>query len=189
MIHALASHWWAVVVRGVAAVLFGVAALFWPPAAFAALIVLFGAYAFVDGVFNLVAGVRSGLAGERWGALVFEGIVSVLVALVTLFWPGLTGLALVFTIGAWSLITGIAEVAAAIRLRKQIQGEWLLALSGVLSIVLGVLLFIAPGTGAFVLTIWIGAYAVVFGAVMIGLGFRLRSFAHPGVPTSPAHAA
>jgi uncharacterized membrane protein HdeD (DUF308 family) len=171
----LAAQWWAIAFRGLAAVLFGCAALFWPPAAFLALVFVFGAYALVDGVLNVIGAVRAGRSGGRWGALVFEGVVSVIAGLVTLFWPGITALALVLAIAAWSFVTGIAEIAAAIRLRKQIRGEWLLGLSGLLSVAFGVLLFLAPAAGAFALTVWIGAYSLVFGAVLIGLAFRLRS--------------
>ena len=173
----LANHWWALVLRGVAAVIFGVLALLYPPGAIAALVVLFGAYALVDGIFNIVAAVRTPRGGQRWGWLLFEGIVSVIAGLVTLFWPGPTALALILLIGSWSIVTGIAEIAAAIRLRKQIQGEWLLALSGVLSVAFGALIFVAPAAGAVAIAIWIGAYAIVFGALLIGLGVRLRSWA------------
>jgi uncharacterized membrane protein HdeD (DUF308 family) len=189
MIQVLAAHWWAIALRGLSAVLFGLLALFWPPGAFAALVLLFGAYALVDGIFNLIAAIRSGVAGDRWGALVFEGIVSVLAGLVTFFWPATTALALVFVIAAWSLVTGIAEIITAIRLRKQIAGEWLLALSGILSVAFGVLLFVAPAPGAVVIALWIGAYAVVFGAMMIGLAFRLRSWASTAAAPSPAQQA
>jgi uncharacterized membrane protein HdeD (DUF308 family) len=172
----LARSWWALLVRGIAALIFGIIALFWPSSAIVALVAVFGAYALVDGIFNLVGAVRAGRAGERWGWLVFEGIVSLLVGILTLFFPAATALALVLYVAAWSLVTGVAEVAAAIRLRKQIQGEWLLALSGVLSIAFGILLFISPLIGAIAIAIWIGAYAVVFGALLIGLSLRLRSW-------------
>jgi len=180
----LARNWWALAIRGIAAVVFGLLALFWPPTAFVALVLVFGAYAIVDGIFNLVAAVRAPHTGRRWGPLVFEGIVSLIVGMITLLWPRISAFALVMFIAAWSIVTGIAEVVAAIRLRKQIRGEWLLALSGILSLALGVLLFLAPAAGALVLTIWIGAYAVVFGAVMVGLSLRLRSWAsnHPQLP-------
>ena len=181
----LARNWWALAIRGIAAVVFGLLALFWPPTAFVALVLVFGAYAIVDGIFNLVAAVRAPHTGRRWGPLVFEGIVSLIVGMITLLWPRISAFALVMFIAAWSIVTGIAEVVAAIRLRKQIRGEWLLALSGILSLALGVLLFLAPAAGALVLTIWIGAYAVVFGAVMVGLSLRLRSWAshHPQLPS------
>ena len=146
-------------------------------AGFAALVAVFGAYALVDGILNLVGAVRAGRSGQRWGALLFEGIVSLLVGLLTFFFPRVTALALVLFVGAWSLITGVAEVVAAIKLRTMIEGEWLLALSGVLSIAFGILLFISPLIGAIAIAIWIGAYAVVFGALLLGLALRLRSWA------------
>jgi uncharacterized membrane protein HdeD (DUF308 family) len=173
----LARNWWALALRGAAAIIFGIIALFWPPAAIAALVAVFGAYALVDGILNLVAAVRAGRSGQRWGALLFEGIVSLVVGLLTLFFPGVTALVLVVFVGAWSLITGVAEVVAAIKLRTMIEGEWLLALSGILSIAFGVLLFISPLIGAIAIAIWIGAYSVVFGALLFGLALRLRSWA------------
>src|SRR5712691_1438711 len=173
----LARHWWALALRGAAAIIFGVIALFWPPTAIIALVAIFGAYALVDGILNLVAAVRAGRTGQRWGALVFEGIVSLAVGILTLFFPGVTALALVLLVAAWSLVTGVAEVVAAIKLREMIQGEWLLALSGILSIAFGVLLFISPLIGAIAIAIWIGAYSVVFGALLVGLALRLRSWA------------
>lgn len=173
----LAQNWWALALRGAAAILFGVVALFWPPGAIAALVAVFGAYALLDGIFNLVGAVRAGRAGQRWGALVFEGVVSILVGLITLFWPGITALALVLWVAAWSLVTGVAEIVAAIRLRKHIEGEWLLVLTGILSVAFGILLFISPMVGAIAIAIWIGAYAIVFGALLLGLSLRLRSWA------------
>ena len=173
----LARYWWALALRGTAAIIFGIVALFWPPAAIAVLVAIFGAYALVDGIFNLIAAVRAGRSGQRWGALVFEGIVSLLVGLLTLFFPRVTALALVLLVGAWSLVTGIAELVAAIKLRRLIEHEWLLALAGVLSIAFGILLFISPLIGAIAIAIWIGAYCLVFGALLVGLALRLRSWA------------
>jgi len=173
----LARNWWALALRGAAAIVFGIIALFWPPAAIAALVVVFGAYALVDGILNLVAAVRAGRSGQRWGALLFESIVSLLVGILTLFFPAVTALALVLFVAAWSLVTGVAEVVAAIKLRKVIEGEWLLALCGILSVAFGVLLFISPLFGAIAIAIWIGAYSVVFGALLVGLALRLRSWA------------
>jgi uncharacterized membrane protein HdeD (DUF308 family) len=185
----LARYWWALALRGAAAIIFGLIALFWPPAAVAALVAVFGAYALVDVIFNLIAAVRAGRSGQQWGALVFEGIVSLLVGVLTLFFPSVTALALVLFVAAWSLITGVAEVVAAIKLRRHIQGEWLLALSGILSIAFGILLFISPMIGAIAIAIWIGAYAVVFGALLVGLALRLRSWAahqqETNIPAGP----
>ena len=181
----LASNWWALALRGAAAIVFGLIALISPPSAVAALVFLFGVYAVVDGVFNLIAAARAH-GGERWGSLALEGMVSLICGLLAIFWPGITALALVMLIGAWSVITGIAEIAAAVRLRKHIQHEWLLGLSGVLSIVFGILLFVAPVVGLVVLAVWIGAYAIVFGALLVGLGFRLRAFSRELAQQSPA---
>jgi uncharacterized membrane protein HdeD (DUF308 family) len=181
----LARNWWAIALRGAVAIVFGLIALFWPPAAVVALLAVFGAYAIVDGIFNLVGAVRAGRTGQRWGALVFEGIVSLVIGVLTFLWPGITALALVLWIGAWSLITGVAEVVSAIALRKHIQGEWLLALSGIVSIAFGILLFISPRIGAFAIAIWVGAYAIVFGGLLVGLGFRLRSWGASQEATLP----
>jgi uncharacterized membrane protein HdeD (DUF308 family) len=185
----LARNWWALALRGVAAIVFGILALFWPPGAIVALVAVFGAYALVDGILNLVGAVRAGRSGQRWGALVFEGVISLLVGIITLFFPGVTALALVLFVAAWSLITGVAEVVAAIKLRKMIEGEWLLALTGILSIAFGILLFISPLIGAIAIAIWIGAYSLVFGALLVGLSLRLKSWASSQqktqVPTGP----
>jgi len=185
----LARNWWALALRGGAAIVFGIVALFWPPGAIVALVAVFGAYALVDGILNLVGAVRAGRSGQRWGALVFEGVISLLVGIITLFFPGVTALALVLFVAAWSLITGVAEVVAAIKLRKMIEGEWLLALTGILSIAFGILLFVSPLIGAIAIAIWIGAYSLVFGALLVGLSLRLKSWAssqqQTQIPTGP----
>ena len=107
----------------------------------------------------------------------------------TLIWPGITALALLYLIAAWALVTGTFEIAAAIRLRKVITGEWLLVLSGIASIALGVALVIFPGPGALVLVLWIGAYALVSGALLIALSFRLRSWDRSHSPHTARRAA
>ena len=184
----LSHNWWAVVLRGVLVVLFGIITFFAPGLSLAALVTLYGAYALVDGVFAIVSAVRRH-GTERWGMLLLEGIAGIGAGLVTFFWPGITAIALLYLIAAWSLFTGIMEVGAAIRLRKVITGEWMLGLSGVLSIAFGVLLVLFPGAGALAVVLWIGAYAIVFGALLIGLGFRLRSWGQHGTPHPAATAA
>jgi uncharacterized membrane protein HdeD (DUF308 family) len=171
----LVGNWWAFVLRGIFAIIFGVLTFLWPGMALLTLVLLFGAYAIVDGVFNIVASFRATGAGQqRWWVLLLEGIVSIIAGLVAFFMPGLTALALLYLIAAWAVVTGALEIAAAIRLRRQIRGEWLLALAGVLSIVFGVLLFLFPGPGALAVVLWIGAYAIAFGVLLIVLGVRLR---------------
>jgi uncharacterized membrane protein HdeD (DUF308 family) len=184
----LARHWWAIVIRGLASIIFGILAFVMPGVTLAVLVLLFGAWALVDGIFNIIAAL-SGRSGSRsWWMVLLEGLVSVAAGLVTFFMPGLTALTLVYVISAWAIITGVLEVVAAIRLRKEITNEWWLALSGVLSIVFGALLAIAPGAGALALIFWIGAYAVVFGALLVGLGFRLRR-RHSGTFREPMRRA
>ena len=177
MLHALARNWWAVLIRGIAAIIFGVLAFAWPGATIWALVILFGAYAFVDGIFAIVMAVRAAEAHERWGAFLIEGIVGLVIAAVTFFYPGITGVALYSIIAAWAVITGILEIVAAIRLRKEIQNEWLLILGGIASIVFGVLMIVYPLAGVLTVIWLIGAYAIVFGVMMLGLSFRLRRIA------------
>jgi uncharacterized membrane protein HdeD (DUF308 family) len=172
----LRSTWWALTLRGVAAIIFGLIALIAPPSGVAALVLLFGIYALADGVLAVVAAVRAAKGGRPWGSLAIEGLVSLITGCLALLWPGITALAMVILIAWWSVITGIASIISAIRLRKEIEREWLLGLSGILSIALGVLLFLAPAAGLVVLSMWIGAYALVFGALMVALGLRLRAW-------------
>ncbi len=173
MLNLLARNWWMLVLRGVLAALFGIAAFVWPEITIEALVILFGAYTLVDGAFNVGAAL---MGRERyWGLLLLEGIFGVLVGILTFAWPGITALVLLYLIAGWAIATGLMEIFAAVQLRRQIQGEWLLGLGGILSIVFGVLLAIQPGSGAVALVWLIGGYAVVFGVLLIALGLRLRN--------------
>jgi len=172
---ALAGNWWAMLLRGIAAMLFGLAALFWPGPTIFVLIVFFGAYAVVDGIFAIVAGIR-GSGGRRWLLLV-EGALGVFTGLIALFWPGMTALVLSYVIAFWAIVTGVLKVVMAISLRREIENEWLMILSGVLSVLFGVLLAVLPGVGLLSLVWLIGIYALIFGVVWIVLSFRVRG--HP----------
>jgi len=175
MIHELAHNWGWVLLRGLLAVVFGVIAFFEPQSAFAALVLLFGAYAFVDGVFALIALFR-GAGKDRFWVLVLEAVVGIGIGILTIAHPATTALVLLYYVGIWAILTGVFELMAAIRLRKEITGEFWLGLAGVLSIAFGILLFVVPGSAALALTIWIGAYAFIFGIMLILLAFRLRRF-------------
>jgi uncharacterized membrane protein HdeD (DUF308 family) len=185
---ALARNWWALAIRGVAAIIFGLLALFMPGVTLAALILLFGAYAIVDGVFNLVAALRGRVEERSRWLLSLEGLVSIGAGIAAFTLPGLTALVLLYVIGAWAVITGILEIVAAIRLRDEIPNEWWLVAGGVVSVIFGVLLFAAPAAGALALVLWIGIYAIVFGALLVGLAFRLRR-EQPEVRADMARAA
>ena len=115
--------------------------------------------------------------GRPFWALVVVGLLGFAAGVVTFLWPGITALALLMVIAAWALVMGIFQIVAAIRLRKEIEGEWLLGFSGVLSVIFGVLMVINPGAGALALLWVIAAYAIIFGVLLIVLGFRLKSYA------------
>jgi uncharacterized membrane protein HdeD (DUF308 family) len=165
-------HWWMFALRGIAAVLFGILAFAWPGITLTVLVLLFGAYALVNGVLALISAFRT-RHDHRWG-LLLEGLVGIAAGLVTFFVPGLTALALVYIIAAWALVTGVLQLIAAVRLRKVIHDEWWLILSGVASLIFGILLAAMPAAGALALVWLIAAYAIVFGVLMIGLAVRLH---------------
>lgn len=180
----LSRNWWAVALRGVCGILFGVVSFLAPAISLAALVLLYGAWALADGVLAIASALRR-RTGERWWVLVLRGSLGITTGVVTLFWPGITALALLYVIAAWSVAAGVLEVAAAIRLRRVIAGEWLLALSGLLSIALGVMLMLFPGTGALAVVLWIGACALVSGALLVALALRLRARRTPRTPRTP----
>src|SRR5262245_23560774 len=122
-----AANWWTLTIRGLVAILFGIFTFFWPGITLTVLALFFGAYALVDGLFAIYSAIRGGSGRERWWAFLIEGIVGLGAAAITFFWPGITILALIFVVAVWAIFTGALELAAAIRLRKQITGEWLLA--------------------------------------------------------------
>ena len=185
------SRWWTLVVRGIAAILFGILAFARPGISLFFLVMLWGAYALVDGIFALIMSVKRARRGSSWGWLLFGGIVSICAGALTFFWPQVTGLALLVVIGSWAIVTGTAEIFLAIGLRRQLEGEWRLGASGVLSIAFGAILLIRPGSGALAVVWIIGSYAILFGALLISLGLRLhrwhrageRPVPHGGTPT------
>ena len=174
MIAVLAKNWWAVGIRGVIGILFGLVALFLPGATMLSLVLVFAAYAFVDGVFAIVSAVRAARERERWGYLLLDGIVDIAAAAVAVLWPGITVVAFVFVVAFWAIFTGVLELMAAFRL-DFIDGRGWLIFGGIVSVLYGVLLIVAPMIGAVVLTWWLGAYALVFGVCLVVLAFKLRA--------------
>jgi uncharacterized membrane protein HdeD (DUF308 family) len=168
----MAANWWALVLRGVAAIVFGILSYIWPGITFTVLVLLFGAYALWDGVFALVGAFRT--QGDRRWSLILEGIVGIGAGLLTFFWPQAATFALIYIIAGWAVATGILEIIAAIRLREEIEGEWVLLLSGLLSVLFGIAIAIWPAAGLLAVTWIIGAYAILFGILLVVLGFRLR---------------
>ena len=171
--HGLAQVWWLIALRGLLAVSFGLAALIWPNLTLVSLVFLFGAYLLADGLLAVIAGLTRHNGSRPWWLLLIEGFIGIAAGVLTFLSPGLTAIALLYLIAVWAVVTGMVEIVSAIRLRADIKNERLLALSGVLSVVLGVVLVIWPGASALGLVWLIGAYALVFGLLQIGLGFRL----------------
>ena len=170
----LARNWWLVALRGLLAIVFGAAAFIWPGLTWLVLILMFGVYAILDGIFAMVSGVVQSRYSPRWWVFLVEGFISLMAGVIVLAQPGLAGLALVFVIAVWAVLTGLLEVIAAIRLRREIRDEWMLGFGGFLSIMLGLLMLLQPGAGGLVITLMVGAYALIFGILMVALSFRLR---------------
>ncbi len=169
----LADSWWAVGLRGIIAVAFALICLIVPGGAILALVLFFSAYMLVDGVFALASGIKAARNGERWGLLILEGIVDLAAGAIAFLWPQITALAFVILIGVWAIISGALMLGAALTLKLN-HGRWWLALGAIASIVFGILLLVSPIVGAVVLTWWIGAYAIVFGVMLLVLAFQLH---------------
>jgi uncharacterized membrane protein HdeD (DUF308 family) len=173
MAQVLIGNWWVLALRGAFAIVFAIIAFVWPGITAAALVLLFGAYALVDGIFALVAALRAARHHGRSGALLLEGILDLIIAAIAFFWPAEALVAIIYFIAIWAVITGIALIAAGIAMIR-VNGEWLLVLSGIISILLGVILFVQPAAGVVALSWWLGIYALLFGISLIGAAFRLR---------------
>ena len=169
------GNWWALALSGIAAILFGLIAIFWPGITAAALVLLFGIYALLDGVFALVAGLRLASRHGRSGPLLLEGVLNIVIALVIFAWPAAALVALVYLIAVWAVITGVALLVAGLALIR-FMGELLLVIGGLLSILLGVILFIHPVVGIVALSWVLGCYALLFGIMLLGAAFRVRHY-------------
>ena len=187
MLSSITRNWWAPVVSGVLAVLAGVAAFAYPGITFEVLVLLFGIYAFLDGVLWLAFGLLAASDHERWWPLVVSGIVGIAVGVLTFAETQSVALALVYVIGAWAVVTGALEIVSAIRFRQVMSDAWLMALTGALSVVFGVLVILQPNAGAYALTMIFGLYAILAGGSQIWFGFRLRSLGED--LTSPIQTA
>jgi uncharacterized membrane protein HdeD (DUF308 family) len=177
LLHTLSRYWWLILLRGIAFIVFGVLAFMWPGLTLVTLVLFYGAFALVDGVLALAHAIMGGgEMGSRWW-LVLVGVAGIAAGIVTFMWPGLTALLLLVFIATWAIVLGVFQIAGAIRLRKEIDNEWTLILSGALSVGFGLVLLAAPGAGAVGLIWVIASYAVVFGVLLVMLAFRLKKHA------------
>src|SRR5215216_38808 len=186
----LEQNWWVIALRGILGILFGLVALFFPGVTILSLVLLFSAYMLVDGAFSIAGAVRAMGSNQRWGWLLLNGIWSILTAIVAFLWPGLTAIVFVLIIAAWSIVSGALMLTAAYRMRSGARARGWLIFGGILSVLFGVLLVIAPLMGAIVLTWWIGAYVLVLSVFMLVIAFTVRSRASPsGGSEGPRTAA
>ncbi len=175
MLEHAARHWWTLTLRGALAIIFAILAFTAPLSAITALVILFGAYSLASGVFALIAAARLSHADENWQPLIIEGVIGVLFGVVAFTDPVGVGVALVYIVAAWAILTGILGIVAAVRLRRALANEFWLILSGILSVGLGALLLAFPLSGFVTLAYILAVYALLFGLLMIALSLRLRA--------------
>ena len=174
MLDSLAKNWWLLLLRGIVAILFGVLAFIWPGITLLTLVQFYGADALVDVALAIGAAVTGpGTAGPRWW-LAVVGVLGVAAGLLTFLWPGITAIVLLYFRAGWAIATGVFEIVGAVRLRKEIDNEWMLILSGVLSVLFGAILIISPGAGALALIWVIGPYAILAGIIYTILALQLH---------------
>lgn len=176
LLQPLARRWWLILLRGISAIVFGVLAFVWPGITLIALTLLYGVYVLVDGVLAIAAALTGGAPAPRWW-LAVTGLLGIAAGLLALMWPGITAFVLLLFIAGWAIATGVMQIIGAIRLRKEIDNEWLLVAAGVLSVLFGIVLIVQPGVGALATIYVIGAYAIAFGILLVILALRLRRYA------------
>jgi uncharacterized membrane protein HdeD (DUF308 family) len=175
VISTFARNWWLFVLRGVAAIVFGIIAIVYPDVTITALAIVFGIYAIVDSIGSFASAIgHRGADGWHRAAHALEGVVALVAGVLALVLPDLTALALVVLIGLWAILSGVVEIMAAIRLRRMIDNEWLLGISGLLSIIAGMVILVWPDAGALAISWLIGTYAILFGIFFVWLGIKLR---------------
>ena len=171
---ALGRNWWLLLLRGLVAIVFALLTWAQPGVSLAALVLVFGIYVLAAGLLGVWSAIAKRRDNRHWWLLLLWGLVGIVVGVMTFIMPGITGLVLLMYIAAWAVITGVLQIVAAIRLRKEIKGEWLMILSGLVSVAFGVLLFLQPGAGALAVAWIIAAYAFIFGVLMVLLAFKVR---------------
>jgi len=176
MLDGLARNWWLILLRGICAIIFGLLAMTWPGLSLFTLIILYGVFALFDGGLAIGAAIMGDTPAPRWW-LALVGVLGIAAGAVTLAWPGITGLVLLFFIAGWAIAAGVFQIVGAIRLRKEINDEWLLIASGVVSVLFGILILAFPGAGALSLAFVIGIFALVYGFLLVGFAMKLRKHA------------
>ena len=179
LIQTASRFWWVFVIRGIASIVFGIAAWVWPDLTIATLVIIFGIYALIDGVLAIRAAIVAG-EGGRWFPLLLVGLAGIAFGIISIFWPGLTATTVLYLIAAWAIVVGIFQVIGAIQMRRVIDDEWFLIITGIGAVIWGILVSIFPGGGALAIIWSIGVFAIMFGILLIGLGLRLRTWKSSG---------
>ncbi len=171
----LAQHWWVFLLRGIFALIFGILAIAMPGITMITLVMVVGIYLFADGIVSLYTAISGQAHGDDRWLIALQGLVGVVIGLIAFFMPGITAVGLVLAIAAWSLVIGVLQIVAAIRLRKEISNEFWLGLSGLISILFAFFLIARPGEGALAVIYIIATYAILFGIFLIAFAFRVRN--------------
>ena len=175
--HVSRNYWWLMGLRGLLAVLFGVFAIVLPHLTLFVLVLLFGAYVLVDGVVAVTVALQERRNMQRWWVLLLGGLAGIVVGVLTFVWPAITALVLLYLIAAWAIVIGVLEIGAAVSGWLPVVQEWTLALAGIISVLLGVLLAIRPGVGLLSLVWVIGIYAIIYGVLLLIRAFQFRTAA------------
>ena len=181
MIRAVSKCWWIFSLRGIIAIVFGLAALLWPALTLGVMVLLFGLFALLEGLSAVVTSFGKGDEKGGW-TLLLEGLVGVLVCVIVLlgtgigsiFWPKVAAVMLVYYIAGWAMLAGLFKIITAIRIRAEVKGEWVLGLSGLISILVGLILILRPGTGVLAVAWLIGIFAIILGIFELLLGLKFR---------------
>jgi uncharacterized membrane protein HdeD (DUF308 family) len=176
MLDDLARNWWLVLLRGIGAIVFGLLTIMWPGLSLLTLVLLYGVFALFDGGLAIGAAIMGGTAEPRWW-LALVGLLGIAAGALTLLWPGITGFILLLFIAAWAITAGVFEIMGAIKLRKEIEGEWWLIATGILSVLFGFLILLFPGVGALGIAFVIGWFAILYGVLLVGFAWRLKKHA------------
>jgi uncharacterized membrane protein HdeD (DUF308 family) len=174
MLESLQKNWWLVALRGLVALSLGVIMLFYPIASVYVLVIFFGAYAIVDGLFAVIVALMAIAQHKHKWWLFVEGVLGLTAGIMIFIWPGITAIILLYFIAFWALFTGILEIIFCVAQWKVLPNNWLWLLSGILSILLGIIMFVNPGTGALTVVFFIALYLIFFGVVLLGMGITLR---------------
>ena len=176
MVKNLAKNWWLLALRGLFAILFGIVILAWPGLTIEILVIIYGVFALVGGILSIIIGLFSIGKSSNWWVMFLEGILGFIVGGIVLKWPAISLLLLIVIIGLWAIISGIIQIITAIFVRQEIKNEWLMGLSGLISLLFGLVILSWPISSIIVVSWLIGFYALLLGIFLIVFGFQVKAY-------------